>query len=55
MGKFAWDVRETEAYKGIMKLFEETTVSQSVTRARLYEIRDEVDSLIEALNDPRKK
>lgn len=44
-----WEVRETDAYKELMKLFEDTSVTQSVTKARMLELRYEIDSLIAAL------
>lgn len=54
MSKF-WNIRETAAYLGIMKMFEDTSVPQKVTRERLIDLIDEIDSLIASLKDPRKR
>ncbi len=49
------NIRNEEAYRAIMKIFEDTSVKQSVTRENLLELREEIDSLILALNDPRPR
>ncbi len=50
-----WRARDTDAYEGMIKLFKDTSVPQSITRARLYALHVELNSLIQALNDPRER